>query len=300
MSDQRTKTSLSRGAILRALVTSEPPLQIAGTINAYCALLAKEAGFKAIYLSGAAVANASFGIPDLGRTTRGNVVEDARRITDVVDLPLLVDADTGWESEPGGVTQTIKDLCKFNVAGCHLEDQITDKRCGHRAGKRLVDTQTMSDRIKAAVDARTDDGFVVMARTDAYGVEGIDSAIERAQQYVAVGADMIFAEAMTNLDEYEKFCSALSVPVLANMTEFGLTPLFNRSQLQQVGVGLALYPLTAFRAMSKAALNVYQTLLNDGTQESLLDEMQTREQLYGVLDYYESERQLDETLNQES
>lgn len=292
--------SSGRGAVLRELVTNDAPLQIAGTINAYCALLAKEAGFNAIYLSGAAVANASFGIPDLGMTTRSNVVEDARRITDVVDLPLLVDADTGWESEKGGVAQTIKDLCMAQVAGCHLEDQITDKRCGHRSGKRLVDVQTMCDRIKAAVDSRTEESFVVMARTDAYGVEGHAAAIERAQRYVEAGADMIFAEAMTQLDEYNTFCTALNVPVLANMTEFGLTPLFSRSQLQQAGVGLALYPLSAFRAMSKAAAMVYQTLKDEGSQESVLEQMQTRDELYQVLDYYDKERQLDETLDQES
>ena len=261
--------------------------------------MAKEAGFKAIYLSGAAVANASFGIPDLGRTTRANVLEDARRITDVVDQPLLVDADTGWEAEPGGVAQTIKDLCAANVAGCHLEDQITDKRCGHRSGKRLVDVSTACDRIKAAVDARTNDDFVVMARTDAYGVEGHAAAIERAERYIESGADMIFAEAMKELPEYESFCGAVSVPVLANMTEFGVTPLFNLKQLTSANVGLVLYPLTAFRSMSKAAETVYRTLLQEGTQESLQPQMQTREELYHVLNYYEQEQQLDNTLNSE-
>lgn len=291
--------SKQRGNALRQLVRDDAPLQIAGTINAYCALLAKEAGFKAIYLSGAAVANSSFGIPDLGMTTRANVVEDARRITAVVDLPLLVDADTGWETEPGGVAQTITDLYAVNVAGCHLEDQITDKRCGHRSGKRLVDVETMTDRIKAAVDARTDDSFVVMARTDAYGVEGHTAAIDRAQKYVAAGADMIFAEAMTGIDEYQSLCDAISVPVLANMTEFGLTPLFNRSQLKNAGVGLALYPLSAFRAMSKAAAAIYQSILAEGSQESVLNQMQTRDELYQVLNYYQQEAQLDETLNQQ-
>ena len=286
----------SQGAILRKLVADHAPLQIAGTINAYCALLAKDAGFKAIYLSGAAAANASFGIPDLGMTTRANVLEDARRITSSVALPLLVDADTGWEDEPGGVAQTIKELCAANVAGCHLEDQIPKKRCGHRSGKVLVDTQTACDRIKAAVDARDDDGFVVMARTDAYGVEGLEAAIDRAHAYREAGADMIFAEAMKELNEYESFCNAIPVPVLANMTEFGMTPLFNRQQLHSVGVGLALYPLTAFRAMSRAAEMVYRTLLAEGSQESLLSEMQTRDELYKTLDYYQQERELDEAL----
>lgn len=287
----------NRGRILRQLVAEESPVQMAGTPNAYCALLAKEAGFKAIYLSGAAVANVSYGIPDLGRTTRANVLEDARRITDAVDVPLLIDADTGWGEEPGGIEQTIRSLNEIKVAGCHLEDQITDKRCGHRAGKRLVDVDTACDRIKAAVDARTDEHFVIMARTDAYGVEGFDAAIERANRYIEAGADMIFAEAMKELTEYKSFCQQISVPVLANMTEFGVTPLFKLQSLAESDVGIVLYPLSAFRAMSKAAETVYRTLLSEGTQKPLLQHMQTRDELYRVLNYYEQEQQLDETLN---
>lgn len=289
--------TLSPGAVLRDLVRRNAPLQIAGTINAYCALLAQQAGFEAIYLSGAGVANASFGMPDLGQTRRCDVVEDAKRITGAVEIPLLIDVDTGWEAEVGGMGRTVLELCKAHVAGCHTEDQIADKRCGHRPGKRLVNATIMNDRIKAAVDARTDENFVVMARTDAYGVEGHQSAIDRAGQYVDAGADMIFAEAMTNIDEYSAFCKSVSVPVLANMTEFGLTPLFSLSQLGDAGVGLALYPLSAFRAMSAAAMRVYETLKSEGTQASVLDQMQTREQLYDVLNYYERERHVDEFLS---
>lgn len=286
-----------QGLALRQMVSVDRPLQIAGTPNAYCALLAKEAGFKAIYLSGAAVANVSFGIPDLGRTTRDNVVEDARRITEAVDLPLLVDADTGWEEEPGGIARTIQALCDINVAGCHLEDQVTNKRCGHRAGKHLVDVSTACSRIESAAAARSKEDFVIMARTDAYGVEGFSAAVDRAQQYVEAGADMIFAEAMQELTEYESFCSQVSVPVLANMTEFGVTPLFDLEHLKSAKVGLVLYPLTAFRAMSKAAESAYRTLMQEGTQKSLLPAMQTRDELYRVLDYYAQEKQLDEALN---
>ncbi|MEM8733330.1 MAG: methylisocitrate lyase [Planctomycetota bacterium] len=290
-------SAVDRGTALKRLVAEKSPVQMAGTPTAYCALLAIEAGFRAIYLSGAAVANSSFGIPDLGRTTRANVVEDARRITDVVDLPLLVDADTGWEEEPGGVAETIRSLSEVNVAGCHLEDQITDKRCGHRAGKHLVDLATACDRIKAAVDARTQNDFVIMARTDAYGVEGFNAAVDRANRYVEAGADMIFAEAMKDLSEYQSFCEQCSVPILANMTEFGVTPLFDLQSLASANVGIVLYPLSAFRAMSKAAESVYRALLQDGTQEAVLPHMQTRDELYGVLDYYAQEQQLDETLS---
>ncbi len=285
----------SPGARLRAAIEAERPLQIAGAINAYCALLAERAGFRALYLSGAGVANASFGLPDLGITTLNDVCEDVRRITQASALPLLVDADTGW----GGafmIARTIKELTRAGAAGCHLEDQVQAKRCGHRPGKELVSAAEMSDRIKAAVDARMDGEFVVMARTDAHASEGLNAAIERAQAYVAAGADMIFAEALTTLDEYSAFTKALSVPVLANITEFGKTPLFTVEELGDAGVRLALYPLTAFRAMSKAASTVYETLREHGTQGMLTAQMQTRAELYDVLHYHDYEEKLDALL----
>jgi methylisocitrate lyase len=284
--------SPSPGARLRAAVEAERPLQIAGAINAYCALLAESAGFRALYLSGAGVANASFGLPDLGVTTLNDVCEDTRRITQATALPLLVDADTGW----GGafmIARTIKELTRAGAAGCHLEDQVQAKRCGHRPGKELVSAAEMSDRIKAAVDARTDAQFVVMARTDAHASEGLNAAIERAQAYVAAGADMVFAEALATLDEYAAFTKAVSVPVLANITEFGKTPLFSVDELAEAGVRLALYPLSAFRAMSKAASLVYETLRKQGTQSLLTNQMQTRAELYEVLDYHAYEEKLD-------
>lgn len=278
---------------MRAAVEAERPLQLVGVINAYCAMLAEQAGFQALYLSGAGVANASFGLPDLGLTTLNDVCEDIRRITRASELPLLVDADTGW----GGafmVARTIREMSRAGAAGCHLEDQVQAKRCGHRPGKELVSAGEMSDRIKAAVDARTDPEFVIMARTDAHASEGLNAAIERAQAYVAAGADMIFAEALTNLDEYRTFTDALDVPVLANITEFGNTPLFTVEELHEAGVRLALYPLSAFRAMSQAALKVYQTLRTQGTQSSVTDLMQTRAELYEVLGYHAYEQKLDE------
>ena len=288
-----SERSISAGARLRAAVEAERPLQVVGTINAYSALLAERSGFRAIYVSGAGVANASFGLPDLGMTSLNDVCEDVRRITAASELPLLVDADTGW----GGafnIAKTCKDLIKSGAAGMHLEDQVQAKRCGHRPGKALVPAEEMSDRIKAAVDGRTDPSFVIMARTDAHAVEGQQAALDRAQAYVAAGADMIFAEALTSLEEYTQFTAAIRVPVLANITEFGKTPLFTTPELGSVGVRLVLYPLSAFRAMSNTALAVYGALRKEGTQKSVMDLMQTRAELYDVLGYNEYEKKLDE------
>jgi methylisocitrate lyase len=283
--------NVSAGDRLRAAVAEEKPLQVVGTINAYCALLAQRAGFKALYLSGAGVANASFGLPDLGITTLNDVCEDVRRITSVCTLPLLVDADTGFGAA-FSISRTTRDLIRAGAAGLHLEDQVQTKRCGHRPGKALVSTEEMLDRIKAAVDARFD-SFVVMARTDAHAVEGLDAAIERAQRYCEAGADMIFAEALTSLDEYRRFVTTVRVPVLANITEFGKTPLFDLDALREAGVGLVLYPLSAFRAMSRAAEMTYESIRRDGTQQAMLERMQTRAQLYDVLGYHEYEAKLD-------
>lgn len=283
----------SRGVVFRQSLTLEKPLQVVGVLNAYTALLAKEAGFKAIYLSGGGVAASSLGVPDLGITTLDDVLIDVRRITDACDLPLLVDVDTGFGSA-FNIARTVKSLIKSEAAAMHLEDQVQAKRCGHRPGKALVSKDEMCDRIKAAVDARTDPGFVIMARTDALASEGLEATIERAQAYILAGADMIFAEAVTELNQYQAFVDALHVPVLANMTEFGQTPLFTREQLASVGIGLALYPLSAFRAMSAAALRVFQTIRDQGTQESMLSHMQTRDELYQILNYYAYEEKLDE------
>ena len=283
----------SSGNRLRAALDAERPLQVVGTINAYAALLAEQAGFRAIYLSGAGVANASFALPDLGVTTLNDVLEDARRITRATDVPLLADADTGFGSA-FSIARTVRDMIAAGVAGIHLEDQVQAKRCGHRPGKALVDAGEMADRIKAAADARADESFVLMARTDAHAVEGLSAAIDRSNRYVAAGADMIFAEALTSLDEYRKFTSAVKVPVLANLTEFGRTPLFTLDEMRDAGVRLVLYPLTAFRMMSAAAARAYSTLRQQGTQKSLLGEMQTREQLYETLGYHEYEKKLDE------
>jgi methylisocitrate lyase len=284
---------MTAGSRFRAATESERPLQIAGTINAYCALLAEKAGFKAIYLSGAGVANASFALPDLGITTLNDVLEDARRITRATQLPLLVDVDTGFGSA-FSIARTVRDMTQAGVAAIHIEDQVQSKRCGHRPGKALVDANEMCDRIKAAVDARTDDTFVLMARTDAHAVEGLNRAIERAQKYAQAGADMIFAEALATIDEYKKFTAAIKIPVLANLTEFGKTPLFTVEQMRQANVAMLLYPLTAFRMMSFAAENAYRTLKQAGTQKDLIDKMQTREQLYHTLGYHEYEKKLDE------
>jgi methylisocitrate lyase len=289
----------SAGARLRAAVAQERPLQVVGTVNAYSALLAERAGFRAIYLSGAGVANASFGLPDLGITSLNDVCEDVRRIASATELPLLVDADTGWGAA-FNISRTISDLARSGAAGCHLEDQVQAKRCGHRPGKALVTSGEMVDRLKAAVDGRTDDQFVIMARTDAHAVEGQQAAIDRALRYVEAGADMIFAEALTTLDEYRQFTSAVKVPVLANITEFGKTPLFTVAELASVGVGLVLYPLSAFRAMSRAAEAVYGALRKEGTQKAVLDRMQTRSELYDVLGYHEYERKLDDLFSRDA
>lgn len=286
-------TADSPGRRLRDAVEAERPLQVAGTINAYSALLAGRCGFRAIYLSGAGVANASFGLPDLGITSLNDVCEDVRRICGAMPLPLLVDADTGWGAA-FSIARTTRDLIRAGAAGMHLEDQVQAKRCGHRPGKELVPADEMSDRIRAAVDARSDPGFVVMARTDAHAVEGQQAAIERAAAYVEAGADMIFAEALTTLGEYREFTDALSVPVLANITEFGLTPLFTAAELGKAGVRLVLYPLSAFRAMSHAALAVYTAIRRDGSQKAVIDQMQARDELYEVLGYHDYERKLDE------
>jgi methylisocitrate lyase len=290
MSESRPDTPGSR---FRAAVEAERPLQVVGAINAFCALMAGQAGFRALYLSGAGVANASYGLPDLGITTLNDVLEDVRRITAAGDLPLLVDVDTGW----GGaflIARTVREMARAGAAAIHIEDQVQAKRCGHRPGKALVAPGEMADRIKAAVDAKEDASFVIMARTDAYSVEGLDAAISRANQYLEAGADMIFAEAMTGIDEYRKFAAAVKAPVLANLTEFGRTPLFTLEELRQAGIAIALYPLSAFRAMSAAAQNVYQTIRREGTQKDLLPMMQTREELYRILGYHEFEKKLDE------
>ncbi len=280
---------LTPGQRLRQAVDAERPLQVAGTINAYSALLADRAGFRAIYLSGAGVANASHGLPDLGVTTLDDVLEDARRITSACTLPLLVDVDTGWGST-SSLQQTIRGLIEVGAAALQIEDQVDAKRCGHRAGKQLVLASEMNDRLKSLLDARIDPSFVIMARTDAAGVESLDAAIDRAGSYVETGAGMIFAEALTSLEEYRRFTSAVTVPVLANITEFGRTPLFTVDELRQAGVRLVLYPLTAFRAMSAAALRTYQIVRAEGTQKSIIDQLQTRDELYDILNYVEQER----------
>jgi len=285
--------SLTAGARLRAAVEAERPLQIVGTINAYAALLAARAGFRAIYLSGAGVANASFGLPDLGVTTLNDVCEDVRRITGKSELPLLVDADTGFGSA-FNIARTTRELTRAGAGGMHLEDQVSAKRCGHRPGKALVPPGEMVDRIKAAVDARTDAAFVIMARTDAHAVEGQQAALERARAYVSAGADMIFAEALRTLDEYRQFAAAVGVPLLANITEFGQTPLFTLAELGDAGVRLVLYPLSAFRAAAQAHVAVYGAIRREGSQKSVVPGMQTRADLYEVLGYHEYEKKLDE------
>lgn len=281
------------GARLRAAVEAERPLQVVGTINAYAALLAERAGFRAIYLSGAGVANASFGLPDLGVTTLNDVCEDVRRITGKCQLPLLVDADTGFGSA-FNIARTCRDLIRSGAGGMHLEDQVSAKRCGHRPGKALVPAGEMVDRIKSAVDARSDRDFVIMARTDAHAVEGQEAALERAAAYVAAGADMIFAEALRTLDEYRQFAARVAVPVLANITEFGQTPLYTLAELGATGVRLVLYPLSAFRAAARAHEVVYGTIRREGTQRSAVPAMQTRAELYEVLGYHQYEKKLDE------
>jgi methylisocitrate lyase len=284
----------SAGAKFKAALQQEKPLQIVGAINANHALLAKRAGYRAIYLSGGGVAAGSLGVPDLGITTLEDVLTDVRRITGVCDLPLLVDADTGFGPSAFNIGRTVKELIKAGAAAMHIEDQVQAKRCGHRPNKEIVSKGEMVDRIKAAVDARTDSDFCIMARTDSIAIEGLDAAIERANAYIEAGADLVFPEAIRDLDSYKKFSAAVGKPILANITEFGLTPLFTRDELKESGVGMILYPLSAFRAMNKAAENVYEVIRRDGTQAAVIDAMQTREELYERINYYEFEKALDQ------
>ena len=284
---------MSAGKKFREQVKKNNPLQILGVINAYSAIQAEKTGAKALYLSGAGVANASYGLPDLGMTMLEDVCIDIRRITGRSDLPLLVDADTGW----GGafnIARTVKEMTKAGAAGCHIEDQVAQKRCGHRPNKELVSSAEMCDRIKAAADGKYDPDFVLMARTDAHASEGQQAALDRASAYVEAGADMIFAEAIHTLEEYKQFTAAINVPVLANITEFGKTPYFTKEELASVGIDMVLYPLSAFRAMNKAALNVYEELLQKGSAEGVVDTMQTRMELYNMLNYHDFENKLDE------
>jgi methylisocitrate lyase len=284
----------SAGAKFKTALQEEKPLQIVGTINANHALLAKRAGYRAIYLSGGGVAAGSLGVPDLGITTLEDVLTDVRRITGVCDLPLLVDADTGFGPSAFNIGRTVKDLIKAGAAAMHIEDQVQAKRCGHRPNKEIVSKGEMVDRIKAAVDARTDSDFCIMARTDSIAIEGLDAAVERANAYIEAGADLVFPEAIRDLESYTKFSAAVGKPILANITEFGLTPLFTRDELKESGVGMILYPLSAFRAMNKAAENVFEAIRRDGTQAGVIDTMQTREELYERINYYEFEKALDQ------
>lgn len=290
----------SAGAAFREALAAETPLQIIGAINAHHALLAQRAGFRAIYLSGGGVAAGSLGIPDLGITTLEDVLTDVRRITNVCDTPLLVDADTGFGPSAFNIGRTVKDLIKAGAAAMHIEDQAGAKRCGHRPNKEIVSKGEMVDRIKAAVDARTDENFQIMARTDALANEGIDSALDRIHAYIEAGADLIFPEAIEDLQDYAKISSAVSAPILANITEFGKTPLFTREELAANGVAMVLNPLSAFRAMNKAAENVYTAIRRDGTQASVIDTMQTREELYQTINYYAYEKALDQTLGKDN
>lgn len=286
-------SNLTAGQKFRAAITANSPLQIVGTINAYTAMMAERTGHQALYLSGAGVANASFGLPDLGMTSLNDVCEDIRRITAATSVPLLVDADTGW----GGafnIARTVKEMTRAGAAGFHIEDQVAQKRCGHRPNKEIVSLDEMVDRVKASVDARTDESFFIMARTDALAQQGLEAAIERAIACQDAGADAIFAEAVHTLEQYKAFTSALKVPVLANITEFGQTPLYNKAELASVGVAMVLYPLSAFRAMNKAALNVYQSILENGDQKAVVDSMQTRAELYDFLNYHSFEQKLDQ------
>jgi methylisocitrate lyase len=290
---KRSMETLSPGQRFRMAIEQEQPLQIAGAINAISAIQAERAGFRALYLSGAGVANASHGLPDLGATNLHDVLEDASRITAASALPLLVDIDTGWGTELS-IQRTIRELERIGVAGVHIEDQIAAKRCGHRPGKRLVDIAEMTARIEAAVSGRRDPQFVIMARTDAVHAEGLDAAIARANAYLAAGADMIFAEAVESLNDFQRFCRSVDAPLLANMTEFGRTPLFDLAELKSAGVRMTLYPLTAFRAMNEAARITYETIRKEGSQRSILSAMQTREQLYQILNYHAAENRIDE------
>ena len=286
-------TQTSAGARFRQALEEERPLQVMGTINAYAAMMAERVGYRAIYLSGGGVANASYGLPDLGMTSADDVLEDVRRISAATRVPLLVDIDTGW----GGafnIARTVREMIRAGAGGVHIEDQVAQKRCGHRPGKAIVTTAEMCDRIRAAMDAKTDPDFLLMARTDALAVDGFDAVIERSQAFVEAGADAIFAEAMTDLEMYRKVVDAVEVPVLANITEFGQTPLYSTEELGSVGVRMVLYPLSAFRAMNRAALNVYETIRRDGHQKAVLDTMQTRMELYDFLGYHDYETKLDE------
>ena len=289
---------MSAGKKLRQALAEESPLQVVGTINAYSAMMAEKVGYRAIYLSGAGVANGSFGLPDLGMTSLNDVLEDVKRITGACNVPLLVDIDTGW----GGafnIARTIKDMTRSGAAGAHIEDQVAQKRCGHRPNKEIVSCEEMEDRIKAAVDAKLDQDFLLMARTDALAVSGLLEVIDRAGRFQEAGADAIFAEAMTELSMYEKVVQSVEIPVLANITEFGSTPLYTLEELGSAGVAMALYPLSAFRAMNQAALNVYSTLRSQGTQASLIDKMQSRNDLYEFLGYHEYENKLDTLFSKE-
>ena len=284
---------ISQGKKLRTAISENTPLQIVGTVNAYSSLLAEKKGHKAIYLSGGGVAASSMGIPDLGITTLQDVLTDVERITNVCELPLLVDADTGW----GGafnISRMVKNMISAGAAGVHIEDQVEQKRCGHRPNKELVSSKEMQDRIKAAVDAKTDPDFMIMARTDALANEGLEVALERAIAYEDAGADALFAEAVTEIDQYKKFSDQIKVPLLANITEFGNTPMFSKTELHEVGVDMVLYPLSAFRAMSKVAEEVYLEIKEQGTQQNLLNKMQTRDELYEILDYHTFEKKLDD------
>ncbi len=291
-------SSATPGSLFRASLEQESPLQIPGVINAYCALMAEAAGYRAIYLSGAGVANANFGIPDLGMTNLSDVVAEIEKIVSVTPLPLLVDVDTGW-GHSLNIARTVKSVIRAGAAALHIEDQESAKRCGHRPNKRIVSTAEMVDRIHACVDARTDESFVIMARTDALATEGLDDSIARCQRYLEAGADMIFAEAITDQTQYRRFTAALDAPVLANMTEFGESPLLTVDQLRSVGVRLVLYPLSAFRAMNAAAQQVFQTIRREGSQKNSVAHMQTREELYDVLNYHHYEQQIDQILKRQ-
>ena len=280
------------------VLKNEKPLSVAGTINPYSALLAKKTGIKALYISGAGVANASFGLPDLALTSLDNVLEDLRRIRGISNLPILVDCDTGWGSALN-ISKTTKEMISAGASGIHIEDQVSEKRCGHRPNKEIVSTEEMCDRMKAARDAITDDEFMLMARTDAFANEGINGTIERAQRYVEAGANALFPEAITSLEDYKTLSDSVTVPILANITEFGMTPLFKKDELKKAGISIILHPLSAFRAMSKAALEVYSTISEDGNVEKILEKMQSRDELYEILDYHTYEKKIDDLFSKE-
>ena len=280
------------------VLKNEKPLSVAGAINPYSALLAKKTGIKALYISGAGVANASFGLPDLALTSLDNVLEDLRRIRGISNLPILVDCDTGWGSALN-ISKTTKEMISAGASGIHIEDQVSEKRCGHRPNKEIVSTEEMCDRMKAARDAITDDEFMLMARTDAFANEGINGTIERAQRYVEAGANALFPEAITSLEDYKTLSDTISVPILANITEFGMTPLFKKDELKKAGISIILHPLSAFRAMSKAALEVYSTISDDGNVEKILEKMQSRDELYEILDYHTYEKKIDDLFSKE-